>query len=148
VESLTERLKGLKFAASIADHRRVPKEGQRSMKTLGDRELSATHALQAQLAGTRVGHRWARMLRSHTVEIDALLAVHADLRHHVGTVVCSLSGPTGLPERLDGETVAMVTAVLDDLRRLGGFELQRSAALLSEEICMCQGRAVQEVLAG
>jgi len=118
------------------------------MKTLGERELTATHTLQAHVACTRVGHRWERMLRSHATEIDALLAVHTDLRAHVGTVVCSLCGPAGLPERLDGDTVAMVVAVLDDLRRLGDFELQRAAAMLSEEIAMAQGRALQDVLAG
>ena len=118
------------------------------MTTLGERELDATAALQARLAPTRVGHRWERILRTHVAEIDALMAVHHDLRRHVGSAVCTLSTGVGLPTMLDDGTLATVSAVLDDLQRLGGFELRRAAAVLGEEMSMSRGRDLDDVLRG
>jgi len=118
------------------------------MTSLDERELDATTALRDRLAPTRVGHRWERIMRHHAAEIDALMAVHRDLRTHVGSAVRTLSGPDGLPATLDDGTLATVSQVLDDLQRLGGFELQRTAAMLDEEIAMARGRQLDDVLRG
>jgi hypothetical protein len=118
------------------------------MTSLDERELDATAALRARLAPTRVGHRWERIMRHHAAEIDALMAVHRDLRSHVGSAVRTLSGPDGLPTTLDDHTVAAVSQVLDDLQRLGDFELRRTAAMLDEEIAMSRGLQLDDVLRG
>ncbi len=118
------------------------------MNGIGERELGATNVLHEKLSCSRVGLRWERILRTHAREVDILLAVHPDVREHVGDALCWLAGAGEACNPLDETTVAAVSRVLDDLQRLGTIDLQRSVSGLREELALARGRSLDDVLAG
>jgi hypothetical protein len=110
-------------------------------------DRSATGVLRQKMSTSRVGMRWERILRTHRPELDALIAVHPDLYRHVSEAVRELAA-AGVDSRvLDGVTLHAALQVLDDLQRLGGFELERAAAGLREELFLARGRSLDDVLA-
>lgn len=118
------------------------------MNVIGDRERGATELLHEKLTASRVGRRWERILRSHSGELDCLMAIHPDVRDHIGDALCDLAGRWTDSGSLDEPTLASVSRVLDDLQRLGGIELQRAVNGLREELSMARGRRLDDVLAG
>jgi hypothetical protein len=117
------------------------------MNGIGEREQGATLLLHQKLSTSRVGLRWERLLRSHSHELDALMAVHPDLCVHVAEALTELAEAGRTHRRLDEQTIATATRVLDDLRRLGGFELTRTAVGLCEELDLARGYSLDDVLA-
>ena len=74
------------------------------MNGIGERELGATHVLHRKLSCTRVGMRWERILNTHAREVEILLAVHPDVRAHVGDALCWLAGAGEACNPLDEAT--------------------------------------------
>ncbi len=102
-----------------------------------------------RLCGSRVGRRWERIARTHRLEIEALVAVHPDLREHVGRALWLLAAAARRAgERVDDATLVAAGSVLDDLARLGTFELRRDAQSLREELADVRGHSLAELLAG
>jgi hypothetical protein len=112
------------------------------MHELGDQQRSATTRLQEQLKSSRVGQRWQRMFRLHAHEIEAVLAVHADVRADVARALTLLSDGTPV----DGETSRAIGRALDDLQRHGGVPLQRDITRMRDEVLLARGRTLQELL--
>lgn len=112
------------------------------MNGLGDLGHSATMRLHEQLKSSRVGQRWERMLRLHAHEVEAVLAVHADVRDDVAVALTLLSG--GSP--LDGKTTRALDRVLDDLQRHASVPLQRDITRVRDELLLARGRTLQELL--
>jgi uncharacterized protein (UPF0371 family) len=112
------------------------------MHGLGDAERGATSRLQQQLKSSRVGQRWERMFRLHAHEIDAVLAVHADVRGDVARALTMLSdgGP------VDNETTRAIDRVLDDLQRHASVPLQRDLTRMRDELLLARGHTLQELL--
>lgn len=110
--------------------------------------LEVSHVLHEKLSSTRVGLRWERILRTHEHEVDILMAVHSDLRDHVSQALELLADAGRQCRALDDVTIAKATMVLDDLQRLGGFELKHAVVGLREELAMARGRSLDDVLAG
>jgi len=117
------------------------------MNGIGEREHGATLLLHKKLNTSRVGRRWERLLRSHSHELGVLMAVHPDLREHVVEALTELADAGRTCRRLDEQTIATATRVLDDLRRLGGFELAQAAVGLCEEVDLARGYSLDDVLA-
>jgi predicted RNase H-like nuclease len=115
------------------------------MYAIGERELGASELLHEKLSTSRVGQRWERIVLTHVREVDALMAVHPDLRRHVGEALTRLAGAG--TTRLDDAVIGTATVVLDDLNRLGGFELKCAAVTLREELAMARGLSLDDVLA-
>lgn len=118
------------------------------MNVIGDRERGATELLHEKLTTSRVGRRWERILRAHSKELDCLMAVHMDVRDHIGDALCDLASRWNGSGALDESTLASVSRVLDDLQRLGGIELQHAVLGLRDELAMARGRRLDDVLAG
>ena len=118
------------------------------MYGIGESERGASLLLHEKLSTSRVGLRWERILRSHRHELDSLMAVHPDLRHHVADALRRLAEAGAQPRTLDEMTVLSVHRVLDDLQRLGGFELKGAAFGLLDELGMARGHSLDDVLAG
>jgi len=114
---------------------------------LDENEREATDLLHRRLDGSRAGRRWERILRTHAYELSALMAVHPDLREHVGEAVQMLAQADTEHLALDWEVLAPVLHVLDDLQRLGSFEMQAEVAGIREELAMARGRRLADVLA-
>jgi hypothetical protein len=112
------------------------------MNGLGDSERDATARLHEQLQTSRVGQRWERILRLHAHEVEAVLAVHQDVREDVGRALTLLSG--GAP--LDSTTTAAVERVLDDLQRHASVPLQRDITRVRDELILGRGRTLSELL--
>jgi len=112
------------------------------MHGLGAEGRSATARLHEQLECSRLGQRWERMLRLHAHEVEAVLAVHADVRQDVETALTLLAdgGP------IDTETARAVERVLDDLQRHASVPLHRDITQLRDEVVLGRGRTLQEVL--
>jgi hypothetical protein len=118
-----------------------------AMNGIGEGERGATVLLHQKLSASRVGLRWERLLRSHSHELAMLMAVHTDLREHVAAALTELAEADRTRCRLDEQSVATLTRVLDDLRRLGGFELTRTAGGLGDELELARGHSLDDLLA-
>lgn len=103
--------------------------------------------LRQKLNASRVGMRWQRILRAHRHELDGLTAIHPDLRLHVATALKQLAALDEDSQRLDESTLGAAERVLEDLERLGSFDLKRSAGALREELGLAHGRSLADVLA-
>ena len=104
-------------------------------------------ALHDRLHTSRVGRRWERIARQHRTEIEALVAVHPEIAEHVGAAMARLGeAVTHEAELVDEDCVDAVRAVLDDLDRLGTFELRRDAQSLREELADLRGHSFAELL--
>lgn len=114
---------------------------------IDERERGASRLLHEKLSTSRVGLRWERILRSHRPEIDSLMAVHPDLRRHVSDALRQVAEAGVGSRTLDELTVSSVHQVLDDLQRLGGFELKSAALGLQDELGLARGRSLDDVLA-
>ncbi|HEY6798369.1 MAG TPA: hypothetical protein VI248_27125 [Kineosporiaceae bacterium] len=113
------------------------------MHGLGDAgHSSATAKLHEQLQSSRMGQRWERMLRLHAHEVEAVLAVHADVRQDVEKALRLLCET----EELDHDTTSAVERVLDDLQRHASVPLQRDITLMRDEVALSRGRTLTEVL--
>jgi hypothetical protein len=112
------------------------------MQGLGKQTQSATSKLHEQMQSSRVGQRWERMLRLHAHEVEAVLAVHADVRADVETALELLAedGP------IDVDTVRAVERMLDDLQRHASVTLQRDITRMRDELELGRGRTLQELL--
>lgn len=119
------------------------------MVGITEHERRATELLHRRLVLTPAGRRWERLFRAHEAELAGLLVVHPDLRAHVADalnrlVACSAEADA---PAVDAEMLTSAFRVLDDLQRLGGFELRQLATCLREELERAHGRALVEVLA-
>lgn len=112
------------------------------------RQQDASRVLHEKLSTTRVGLRWERILRTHEREVDALMVVHPDVHRRVSEALAHLAEVGVTCRALDDTTIALATAVLDDLQRLGSFELKAAVVGLREEIALARGRSLDDVLAG
>ena len=112
------------------------------MHGLGDAEQGATSRLREQLKSSRVGQRWERMFRLHAHEIDAVLAVHADVRSDVARALTMLSDGG----QVDTETTRAVDRVLDDLQRHASVPLQRDITRMRDELLLARGHTLRELL--
>jgi hypothetical protein len=112
------------------------------MHGLGEQEQIATARLHEQLQGSRVGQRWERMLQRHAHEVEAVLAVHADVRGDVSVALDLLS--QGAP--LDQDTSRAMERVLDDLQRHASVPLQRDLTRMRDELALGRGQTLQQLL--
>jgi hypothetical protein len=112
------------------------------MHGLGTDERAATERLHELLQTSRVGQRWERMIRLHAHEMEAVLAVHSDVRGHVGRALTLLS--EGTP--LDADTSAAIGTVLDDLQRHASVPLQRDIVRMRDELMLARGRTLADLL--
>jgi len=112
------------------------------MQGLGKQTQSATSRLHEQMQSTRVGQRWERMLRLHAHEVEAVLAVHADVRQDVETALRLLDEGG----QIDVDTSRALERVLDDLQRHASVPLQRDLTRLRDEVALGKGRTLQELL--
>jgi hypothetical protein len=119
------------------------------MVAITEHERRATELLHQRLVLTPAGRRWERLFRAHEAELAGLLVVHPDVRVHVADSLHRLAecSKQEHPAPVDGETLASAYRVLDDLQRLGGFELRQLATCLREELERAHGRALALVLA-
>ena len=101
--------------------------------------------LLAQIEGSRVGVRWERKLRQHSHEIEALAAVHPDVRSHLIQALEHLTIAFSEGEITDA-TIEAACLALDDLHRHGGIELCRMVGSLREEVLMLQGHNLAQAL--
>ncbi|WP_088317541.1 hypothetical protein [Kineosporia sp. R_H_3] len=104
--------------------------------------------LHEQLRGTRAGRRWERIARAHRLEIEALAVVHPDLGARAGRAIRLLAAVAGCSDHIDDTTLDAVRAVLDDLDRLGTFELRRDAQSLRDELAYVRGHSFAELITG
>lgn len=111
------------------------------MQGLGDRDQGATDQLHEQLKSSRVGQRWERMLRLHAHEVEAVLAVHVDVRDNVSRALALLSFG-----QLNDETTTAVELVINDLQRFASVTLQRDLTRMRDELTLARGRSLQELL--
>jgi hypothetical protein len=111
------------------------------MNGLEDLERSTTRQHE-QLKSSRVGQRWERMLRLHAHEVEAVLAVHADVRDDVAQALTLLSGG----EPFDQTTTRALERVLDDLQRHASVPLQRDITRVRDELILARGRTLEEIL--
>jgi hypothetical protein len=111
------------------------------MQGLGDKDQGATDQLHEQLKSSRVGQRWERMLRLHAHEVEAVLAVHIDVRDNVSRALALLSFG-----QLNDETTAAVELVINDLQRFASVPLQRDLTRVRDELTLARGRSLQELL--
>jgi hypothetical protein len=112
------------------------------MKRMTDLDPAATTRLHEQLQTSRTGQRWERMLRLHAHEVDAVLAVHSDIREDVAVALTLLADE----EPLDGTTTRAVERVLDDLQRHASVPLQRDLVRMRDELLLARGRRLAEIL--
>jgi hypothetical protein len=112
------------------------------MHGLGMQTQGATSRLHEQLQSSRVGQRWERMLRLHSHEVEAVLAVYPDVRHDVETALTLLADGG----QIDAGTALAVERVLDDLQRHATVPLQRDITRLRDELLLGKGRTLQELL--
>jgi hypothetical protein len=98
--------------------------------------------LHEQLQSTRTGQRWERMFRSYAHEVEAVLAVHADVREDVAAALALLSD--GHP--VDDATTRAVERALDDLQRYASVPLQRDLTRVRDELQFARGRTLSELL--
>jgi hypothetical protein len=114
----------------------------------GTTQHDAGRVLHEKLRTTRVGLRWERILRTHEREIDTLVTIHPDVRRHVAEALHLLAEAGVARTALDDTVIAKATTVLDDLQRLGGFELRAAVVGLREELALARGRNLDDVLTG
>jgi hypothetical protein len=112
------------------------------MQGLGERDLGATTQLHEQLKSSRVGQRWERMLRLHAHEVEAVLAVHTDVREAVSRALSLLT--TGA--QVDDTTTLAIQRVMDHLQRFASVPLQRDLTRMRDELILARGRTLQELL--
>lgn len=112
------------------------------MNGLGDIDQGATSRLREQLKSSRVGQRWERMVRLHAHEVEAVLAVHADVRADIKKALDLLSTDTPL----DADATRAVERVLDDLQRHASVPLQRDITRMRDELILARGRTLKELL--
>jgi hypothetical protein len=114
----------------------------------GTAQHEVSRVLHEKLSTTRVGLRWERILRTHGREIDTLMTIHTDVRRHVTEALHLLADAGVHSKRLDDVVIAKATTVLDDLQRLGGFELKAAVIGLREELSLARGLSLDDVLTG
>jgi hypothetical protein len=112
------------------------------MVGLGDTGKEASAKLHEQLQASRVGQRWERMLRMHAHEVEAVLAVHADVRQDVEAALGLLTRGGSL----DTDTTRAVERVLDDFNRHASVPLQRDITRMRDEVQMGRGRTLEQLL--
>jgi hypothetical protein len=112
------------------------------MTGMRDLDRSATERLHEQLKSSRMGQRWERMARLHAHEVDAVLAVHGDVRSDVAAALALLSDGASL----DDTTTRAVERVIDDLQRHASVPLQRDLTRMRDELLLARGRTLAEVL--
>ena len=112
------------------------------MHGLGKQAQSATSILHEQFQTSRVGQRWERMLRLHAHEVEAVLAVHAEIRQDVETAIRMLAEGG----QMDSDTTRALERVLDDLQRHASVPLQRDLTRMRDEVQLGRGRTLQELL--
>lgn len=112
----------------------------------GETERGDSLLLHQKMSTTRVGMRWERILRTHRHELNSLMAVHPDLQRHAATALHRVAAAGSAGRCLDTATVSAVLKVLDDVQRLGGFELQHAAAALRDELMLARGRSLDDAL--
>jgi hypothetical protein len=105
-------------------------------------DQDATERLHEQLRSSRTGQRWERMYRLHAHEVDAVLAVHADIREDV-TIALSLLAED---QPLDGTATRAVERVLDDLQRHASVPLQRDLVRMRDALVLARGRKLTDFL--
>jgi hypothetical protein len=74
--------------------------------------------LRRQLASTRAGRRYQRLLHAHAPAVEFLVTVYPDVREHVETALERLLAAAGAGP-IDRETLVATSRVLDDLDRFG-----------------------------
>jgi hypothetical protein len=118
------------------------------MVGITEHERRATGLLHQRLVLTPAGRRWERLFRAHEAELTGLLVVHPDVRGHVADALGRLAECSKLDGAAPVDTATLTSAyrVLDDLQRLGGFELRQLAACLRDELERAHGGALAEVL--
>jgi hypothetical protein len=114
---------------------------------VGAQERRAVSLLHDELSRSRVGLRWERLLRTNGAEIEALLAVHPDVRERASVALGRLAGCAHAPT-LDDEALTATSCVLSDLERLGTIELCRAVGILRDELADGRGRSLAQLLAG
>ena len=102
--------------------------------------------LRRQLATTRAGRRYQRLLHTHGPQLEFLVTVYPDVRHHVETALERLLGAVGAGP-VDEDTLAATSRVLDDLDRYGDVELRGVVGQLRDELELARGRTLDEILA-
>ena len=112
------------------------------MYGLPDLNPSATARLHEQLMSSRIGQRWERMLRLHVHEVQAVLAVHTEIREDVTTALELLCASSAL----DADTTRAVERVLDDLQRHASVPLQRDLTRMRDELLLARGRTLLELV--
>lgn len=112
------------------------------MNRMTDLAPDATARLHDKLRTSRTGQRWERMLRLHAHEVDAVLAVHPDIRDDVVAALALLAGD----DPLDDTTTRAVERVLDDLQRHASVPLQRDLVRMRDELLLARGRTLTEIL--
>jgi uncharacterized protein (UPF0371 family) len=112
------------------------------MLGLGEQGRTAGEQLHAQLQASRVGQRWERMIRLHAHEVQAVLAVHAEVRQDVEAALTLLSRCG----QIDTDTTRAVERVIDDLQRHASVPLQRDLTRLRDEVALGKGRTLSELL--
>jgi hypothetical protein len=113
---------------------------------VGAQERRAASLLHDELCRSRVGQRWERLLRTNGAEIEALLAVHPDVRERASVALEGLAGCVHAPT-LDEGALAATSCVLSDLERLGTIELRRAVGILRDELADGHGRSMAQLLA-
>jgi hypothetical protein len=112
------------------------------MNRMTDLAPDATARLHDKLRTNRTGQRWERMFRLHAHEVDAVLAVHSDVRDDVAAALALLAGD----DPLDDTTTRAVERVLDDLQRHASIPLQRDLVRMRDELLLARGRTLTEIL--
>jgi len=112
------------------------------MNGITDLDRGVTTRLHEQLQVSRTGQRWERMLRLHAHEVEAVLAVHSDIREDVAVALTLLADEAPL----DGATTRAVERVFDDLQRHASVPLQRDLVRMRDELTLARGRKLAEVL--
>jgi hypothetical protein len=115
------------------------------MSTIAVAPTDAVEQLHSELDRTRVGRRWQRLYHSHEREVEALAVVHVDVRDHLADAAVRLADATE-SRVLDRDTVRAASRVLDDLNRLGTFELRHTVACLREELAIARSGSLDDVL--
>ena len=115
------------------------------MSTIAVAPAEAVAQLHEEFDRTRVGRRWQRLYHAHEREVEALAVVHHDVRDHLADAAVRLADATET-RVLDPDTVRAASRVLDDLNRLGTFELRHTVACLREDLVIARGATLDELL--
>jgi hypothetical protein len=112
------------------------------MQGLPNQDRDPATRLQEQLRATRLGRRWERMARLHAHEVEAVMAVHADVRRDIEEALRLLAEAGPITE----DTTRAVERVFNDLARHASVPLQRDLTLVRDEVGLRSGRTLGELL--